>query len=60
MNKQIISNIGILILVGGLIIVNKNNQSIPEFTICQQLGINLIDGLGNKIQSSSWLLNNRK
>ena len=39
---------------------DQNNQSIPEFTICQQLGINLIDGLGNKIQSSSWLLNNRK
>ena len=31
MNKQIISIIGILILVGGLIIVNKNNQSIPTY-----------------------------
>jgi hypothetical protein len=31
MNKQTISIIGILILVGGLIIVNKNNQSIPTY-----------------------------
>lgn len=33
-----------------------NNNS-PELPICSELGINLIDGLGNKIQSSSWLLN---
>ena len=39
---------------------DQNNQSIPEFAICQKLGINLIDGLGNKIQSSSWLLNKSK
>jgi len=39
---------------------DQKNQSIPEFAICQKLGINLIDGLGNKIQSSSWLLNKRK
>ena len=31
MNKQTISIIGILILVGGLIIVNKDNQSIPTY-----------------------------
>lgn len=36
---------------------DQNNNSIPEATICQQLGIDLIDGLGDKIQSSSWLLN---
>ena len=35
---------------------DQNNQSIPERTICEQLGIELIDGLGDKIQSSSWLL----
>ena len=35
---------------------DQNNNSIPEVPICQQLGIELIDGLGNKIQSSSWLL----
>ena len=35
---------------------DQNNQSIPERAICEQLGIELIDGLGDKIQSSSWLL----
>lgn len=37
---------------------DQNNNSIPEVPICQALGIELIDGLGNKIQSSSWLLAN--
>ncbi len=36
---------------------DQNNNSIPEVRICQELGIELIDGLGDKIQSSSWLLN---
>lgn len=36
---------------------DQNNDSIPEVPICQKLGIDLIDGLGDKIQSSSWLLN---
>jgi cytidyltransferase-like protein len=36
---------------------DQTNQSIPEVPICQELGIQLIDGLGDKIQSSSWLLN---
>ena len=35
---------------------DQNNDSIPEAGICQELGISLIDGLGDKIQSSSWLL----
>lgn len=35
---------------------DQNNDSIPEVTICQSLGIELIDGLGEKIQSSSWRL----
>jgi cytidyltransferase-like protein len=35
---------------------DQNNDSIPEAPICQALGIELIDGLGEKIQSSSWLL----
>ena len=39
---------------------DQDNQSIPEATICEKLGINLIDGLGDKIQSSSWLLKNHK
>ena len=36
---------------------DQNNNSIPEGPICNELGIELIDGLGEKIQSSSWLLN---
>jgi cytidyltransferase-like protein len=35
---------------------DQNNKSIPEAPICTELGIELIDGLGSKIQSSSWLL----
>ena len=34
----------------------RNNNSIPEAPICKELNIQLIDGLGDKIQSSSWLL----
>ena len=37
---------------------DQNNDTIPERPICEQMGIALIDGLGDKIQSSSWLLNN--
>jgi D-beta-D-heptose 7-phosphate kinase/D-beta-D-heptose 1-phosphate adenosyltransferase len=36
---------------------DQNNDSIPETYICIDNEIELIDGLGNKIQSSSWLLN---
>ena len=36
---------------------DQNNDICPEAEICQKLGIKLIDGLGNKIQSSSWILN---
>jgi len=35
---------------------DQTNSSIPEKPICDQLGISLVDGLGDKIQSSSWLL----
>ncbi len=38
---------------------DQNNNSIPEAPICNQLKIELIDGLGDKIQSSSWLLNKK-
>ena len=38
---------------------DQNNNTIPERSICDQMGISLIDGLGDKIQSSSWLLNNK-
>ena len=36
---------------------DQTNKTIPESVICNELGITLIDGLGDKIQSSSWLLN---
>ena len=35
---------------------DQNNDTIPEKSVCKELGIKLIDGLGDKIQSSSWLL----
>jgi hypothetical protein len=35
---------------------DQNNNSIPEVPICNELNIKLLDGLGEKIQSSSWLL----
>ena len=35
---------------------DQNNDTIPEAEICKQFNIELIDGLGEKIQSSSWLL----
>ena len=35
---------------------DQSNETIPEFPVCEELGIVLIDGLGEKIQSSSWLL----
>jgi cytidyltransferase-like protein len=35
---------------------DQNNQSIPEAEVCERLGIQLVDGLGEKVQSSSWLL----
>ena len=35
---------------------DQNNNSIPEATVCKEKGIGLIEGLGSKIQSSSWLL----
>jgi len=38
---------------------DQNNERIPENEICKKLGIKLIDGLGHKIQSSSWLLKNK-
>ena len=35
---------------------DQNNESIPEARVCKKLGIELVDGLGEKTQSSSWLL----
>ncbi len=36
---------------------DQNNDSISEVFICKEKGIKLLEGLGDKIQSSSWLLN---
>ena len=35
---------------------DQTNDNIPEKSICEKLNIKLIDGLGEKIQSSSWLI----
>ena len=35
---------------------DQNNESIPEVPVCEEKGIGLLEGLGDKIQSSSWLL----
>ena len=39
---------------------DQNNNSIPEAAICEELGIELRDGFGDKIQSSSWLIKGAK
>jgi cytidyltransferase-like protein len=39
---------------------DQSNDSIPETKICLKLGIKLVDGLGQKIQSSSWLIHKAK
>ena len=38
---------------------DQDNSSIPEVDVCNEYNITLIDGLGDKIQSSSWLLKNK-
>ena len=35
---------------------DQNNDTIPEREVCDMMNVTLIDGLGDKIQSSSWLL----
>eukprot|EP00929_Paragymnodinium_shiwhaense_P017640 TRINITY_DN127141_c0_g1_i1.p1 TRINITY_DN127141_c0_g1~~TRINITY_DN127141_c0_g1_i1.p1 ORF type:complete len:153 (-),score=23.84 TRINITY_DN127141_c0_g1_i1:174-632(-) len=35
---------------------NVRNDNIPEAEVCAQLGIRMVDGLGEKVQSSSWLI----
>ena len=38
---------------------DQDNSTIPERSVCEEYGIELIDGLGDKIQSSSWLLSKK-
>ena len=35
---------------------DQNNDSIPEVPVCKEKGIALLEGLGDQIRSSSWLL----
>ena len=35
---------------------DQNNNTIPETAVCLERGIELRDGFGDKIQSSSWLI----
>ena len=37
---------------------DQDSSTSPETPVCKKVGIGIIDGLGNKIQSSSWLLKN--
>ena len=39
---------------------DRNSSNIPEVDICNKLDIKMIFGLGNKIQSSSWLISKLK
>jgi hypothetical protein len=46
-----------------LIFVNGGDQfsnMVAERDVCMEYGIYMIDGMGGKIQSSSWLLNDEK
>ena len=35
---------------------DQNNDTIHERAVCEEMNVVLMDGLGDKIQSSSWLL----
>ena len=37
---------------------DQNNNTIPEIDVCNKRCIELRDGFGDKIQSSSWLISN--
>ena len=39
---------------------DQNNNTIPEIEICNKRNIELRDGFGEKIQSSSWLIKKSK
>ena len=38
---------------------DQTNETIPERETCEELEIELIDNLGEKVQSSSWLLGSK-
>ena len=39
---------------------DRYTYEIPESKICRELGIAIVDGLGDKVQSSSWLLSRKE
>jgi cytidyltransferase-like protein len=40
---------------------DRNSSNIPELAVCQEYNIKIVDGIGgDKVQSSSWLLNKVK
>lgn len=39
---------------------DRFSSEIPEASVCKKLGIHMVDGLGAKVQSSSWLLEEKK
>jgi cytidyltransferase-like protein len=39
---------------------DRFSSEIPEAIICKKLGIHMVDGLGAKVQSSSWLLEEKR
>lgn len=39
---------------------DRTSDNIPEKSTCEDLGIEMVFGLGDKIQSSSWLINKLK
>ena len=54
--KKIATDFGAIYELGFANGGDQNNETIPEQPICEEMKISLIDGLGDKIQSSSWLL----
>lgn len=38
---------------------DQTQETIPETDVCNRLGIEMVFGLGEKVQSSSWLLANK-
>lgn len=35
---------------------DQNNEGVPEAVVCEELGIQMVDALGDKINSSSWII----
>lgn len=54
-HSELVNEYELLFANGG----DQNNSTISEVKTCKSLKIRLIDNLGNKIQSSSWLLNKK-